>query len=111
MSWSNFSSSALTGLSAGVEIRTTYSGDIMSATPPTWSPGVVLNTGSTTFDTGSVPRFAGNGSSNAYVAWTTSSLSAFASNIQVATSTDNGVTWGLPVTLKEIFLETVAAED
>ena len=99
MSWSNFSSSALTGITSGVEIRTTFSDDILTGSPPTWSTGVVLNPASPTFDQGSVPRFARNGSNNVYVAWSSSSLSAFASNIRVVTSTDNGQTWGAPVTL------------
>ncbi len=99
MTWTNFSSSALTGIPAGVEIRSTYSDDITTGNPPTWSPGVVLNSGSSTFDTGSVPRFARNGSANVYVAWSASSLSAFTGNTFVARSTDNGVTWGPPIAL------------
>jgi Bacterial Ig-like domain (group 3) len=91
MSWSNFSTAALTGISpAGVEIRTTFSDNIMSATPPTWSAGVVLNPGSTTFDTGSIPRFAGGGSPNVYVAWQTQNLSTGNTNARVARSTNNG---------------------
>lgn len=99
MSWSNFSTAALTGINpAGVEIRTTFSDDIMSATPPTWSAGVVLNPGSTTFDTGSIPRFA-NGSPNVYVAWTTQNLSTGNTNERVARSINNGVSWNPSVKL------------
>src|SRR4029077_2354541 len=53
---------------------------------------VVLNGGSSTFDTGSIPRFA-KGSSNVYVAWATQSLTTGSSNTRVARSTDNGATW------------------
>jgi len=99
MSWSNFSTPALSGLTAGVEIRTTLSDNIMSATPPTWSAGKVLNPGSTTFDTGSMPRFAGGGSPNVYVAWATQTLTTGNTNNRVARSTDNGVTWSAPIAL------------
>jgi len=97
LSWSNFSSVALTGILGGVEIRTTYSDNITAATP-TWSAGVVLNTGSTTFDTGSIPRFAGNGSNNVHVAWATQSSTGL-SNTRVATSTNNGASWAPSVRL------------
>ena len=100
MSWSNFSTAALTGINpAGVEIRTTFSDNIMSATPPTWSAGVVLNPGSTTFDTGSIPRFAGGGSPNVYVAWQSQNLSTGNTNARVARSTNNGGTFNASVKL------------
>ena len=98
LSWSNFSSAALTGISAGVEIRTTFSDNIMAATP-TWSAGAVLNPGSATFDTGSIPRFAGGGSPNVYVAWSTQNLSTGNTNERVARSTNNGVAWSPAVKL------------
>jgi hypothetical protein len=96
LSWSNFTSS--TFIPGFVEIRTAYSDDVLAGNPPTWSPGVVVNPGSATFDTGSMPRFARN-SGNVYVAWASSSLTTGLSNLRVATSTDNGVTWRPPVTL------------
>jgi hypothetical protein len=95
MSWSNFTAASV--IPAGIEIRATYSDNIFTATPPTWSTGIVLNPGSTTGDTGSQPRFAGNGSNNVYVAWATSGSTG--TNVRVARSTDNGVTFGVPVTL------------
>jgi hypothetical protein len=98
MSWSNFSTPALTGITTGVEIRTTFSDNIMAATP-TWSAGVVLNPGSTTFDTGSIPRFAGGGSPNVYVAWSTQNLSTGNTNERVARSVNNGVSWSPSVKL------------
>ena len=54
MSWSNFTATSV--LPGGVQISTTFSDDIMTGNPPTWSAQVVLNPGSATFDTGSVPR-------------------------------------------------------
>jgi hypothetical protein len=98
MSWSNFTATSV--IPGGVEIRATLSDNIFSATPPTWSTGVVLNPGSTTFDTGSQPRFAGNGSNNVYVAWATQNRSNGNTNTRVVTSANNGVTFGAPVTLQ-----------
>lgn len=97
LSWSNFTST--TFIPGSVEIRTTFSDDVMTGTPPTWSAGVVLNPGSPTFDTGSMPRFARGGSNNVYAAWATISLSTGLSNTRVATSTNNGATWNAPVSL------------
>src|SRR5262249_1189700 len=66
MSWSNFTST--TFAAGGVEISTTFSDNITSATPPTWSARNIL--GNTSADgQASIPRFAGRGSSNVYVAW------------------------------------------
>src|SRR5882672_3207540 len=96
MSWSNFTST--TFIPGGIEISTTYSDNIMSGTP-TWSPRVILNPGSTYGDTASQPRFAGNGSDNLYVAWSSQSRVTGLANVRVATSTDNGVTFGAAVTL------------
>jgi hypothetical protein len=46
-----------------------------------------------------MPAFAGNGSNNVYVAWATSKGSTGLGNERVATSADNGVSFGPPVTL------------
>lgn len=97
MSWSNFTST--TFIPGGIEISTTYSDNIMSATPPTWSSRVIVNPGSTYGDTGSQPRFAGNGSNNVYVVWSSQSRTTGLVNERVATSADNAVTFGPPVTL------------
>jgi Carboxypeptidase regulatory-like domain/Domain of unknown function (DUF4214) len=98
LSWSNFTSAAV--IPGGVEIRTTFSDNIMSATPPTWSAGVVLNAGAADFDTASVPRFQGGGSPNVFVAWSRTSNTTVTpydgqgfNNIAVSKSTDNGATW------------------
>jgi hypothetical protein len=97
MSWSNFTATSV--IPGGVEIRTTFSDNMFSATPPAWSAGVVVNPGDTTFDTGSQPRFA-KGSNNVYVAFATQNRSTGGTNTRVATSTDNGVSFGAPVTLQ-----------
>jgi len=100
MSWSNFTASSAS-IPVGVEIRFTYSDDVMTATPPTWSSGVVLNHGSQDFDTGSEPRFAGNGSNNVYVAWSGQEQSFYFAETKVAASNDNGVSFGVPVVLDQ----------
>ncbi len=104
VSWTNFTST--TFIPSGAEIRTTFSNNAMSATPPTWSAGVVLNGGSVFSESGSIPRFAGNGSLNVYVAWNQrSSLTGTPyggwpyNNERFSRSTDNGVTWSAPITL------------
>lgn len=97
MSWSNFTPSA----PGGVEIVVTYSDDIKPATPPTWSPRVVVandvNDGQA-----SIPRFAGNGSPNAYVTWRRFP-SFYTNNVAFSRSTDNGVTWSAPVEIRSEF--------
>ncbi len=104
--WSNFTSTTVIG--GGVEIRTAISDNAMSGTPPTWSIGTVANGGSADLDTGSMVRFAGNGSANAYIAWARKSNHPAAAtpyggeacgNTMFARSTDNGATWSAPVRL------------
>jgi hypothetical protein len=90
MSWSNFTPVAL----GGVEIRTTYSDDIMSATPPTWSTSAVV--AHTVVDgQSSIPRFAGHGSPRVYLAWQRYPA-YFGRWIGFAYSDDNGASWSLP---------------
>ena len=84
ISWSNFTATT-------IEIRSAYTDSAISATPPTWSAGVVVDSGNMT---GSVPRFAGNGSPNAYIAYGVGFNTG--DNIRVAKSTDNGVSWSAP---------------
>jgi hypothetical protein len=98
MSWSNFTAASV--IPGQVEIRTTFSDNIMSGAPPTWSAGVVLNAGSGDFDTASVPRFLGGGSNNVYVAWSRTSNTTTTpydgqgfNNVGFSKSTDNGATW------------------
>lgn len=97
ISWSNFTSTTV--IPGGVQISTSFSDNIMTGTPPTWSARSVLNPGSTTFDTGSMPRFAGNGSSNVYMAWSRQSTTFLALNTTVAVSANNGASWGAPANL------------
>ena len=93
ISWSNFSD-------LSVEIHFAYSDDLMTATPPTWSKGVILNPGTLNFDTGSMPRFGGHRSNKVYVAWSSQS-SFYTAQTQVAVSNDNGLTFAPPVTLDQ----------
>ena len=104
MVWTNFTGST----PAGREIRSTYSDDIMSGSPPTWSASVVIGTGpANEYLQGAVPRFAGNGSTHVYAAWSqgnyvdnpTSSFFEFYKNVVFARSTDNGDTWSVPIRL------------
>jgi hypothetical protein len=89
ISWTNFTDSL-------TEMRAAISDDIEAAVP-TWNKGVVVS--STNLDgQGSVPRFAGSGSQNAYVVWMRSSSFAERS-IAIARSTDNGKTFGAPATI------------
>ncbi len=102
MSWTSFGSSE--------DICTTFSDDVMSGNPPTWSPRVVLNGGTLTSDQGSVPRFGPAGSGKVYVAWAEDSSSLHTAygqiaygNIAVAASIDHGATWGPPIQLTADF--------
>lgn len=104
LSWTNFSTRR--------EIRVTHSDNVMTATPPTWSPSVLISSSATSgsFDSGSMPRFAGNGSNELYVVWGRSSASIgtpysgfSATTIAFAKSTDNGDTFGAPQNLANYF--------
>jgi uncharacterized repeat protein (TIGR01451 family) len=95
VSWSNFTASS-------VEISATFSDDLRTATPPTWAVRRVIASGPTDGQ-GSIPRFAGNGSPNAYIAWTRFP-GAYTNRIAFARSTDNGVTWSAPVEVTTSFL-------
>jgi hypothetical protein len=69
MSWSNFTDRDLVpSAPGGIEISTTYSDNIMTATPPTWSARKVVGHDQEDGQA-SIPAFAGRGSTNAYVAW------------------------------------------
>ena len=101
MSWSNFTSTAFAA--GGVEISTTFSDNLATATPPTWSARAIVANGG--FDgQGSMPRFAGNGSSSVYVVWEqTASLGGVPVNrIGFSTSTNNGASWGTAMTVEGV---------
>jgi len=107
-SWSNFTSTKV--IPGGVQISTAYSDDITAGNPPVWSARSVLNSGAATFDTGSIPRFAGNSSNDVYVAWSRSSATTATSygqwpysNIGFSRSSDNGATWSPAVDLTSDF--------
>ena len=104
MSWTNFTPTA-------AEISTTYS-DNITATPPTWSARKVV--GNTPNDgQASVPRFAGHGSPNAYVAWWRS-FDDLTNQVAFARSTNNGTTWSPAVELAPtpfFFMDHVLGND
>ncbi|HEV7519382.1 MAG TPA: sialidase family protein, partial [Thermoanaerobaculia bacterium] len=98
LSWSNFTPVA----AGGVEIATTYSDNILTATPPTWTPRAIV--AATAVDgQSSIPRFAAHGSSNAYVAWRRfpfpGSFFGNGNTIGFSRSTDNGASWSAPIDL------------
>jgi hypothetical protein len=102
LSWSNFTPFS----GGGVEIATTYSDDVLTGTPPTWTTRQVV--AETSQDgQASIPRFAANGSSNAYIAWRRfpfpGVFQGFGNNVGFARSTDNGATWSAPVDLTSEF--------
>lgn len=99
MSWSNFTPIA----PGGIEIRTTYSDDILTATPPTWSTSVIV-AASVADGQASIPRFAGNGSPRTYLAWRRYT-SYFGRATGFAYSDDNGNTWSAPANTSAPFLE------
>jgi hypothetical protein len=92
LSWSNFTPFA----PGGVEIRTTYSDNILTGNPPTWTTGQIVSAIAEDGQS-SIPRFAGNGT-NAYVAWRRFPDFYFQS-IAFARSLDNGATWQTPLEL------------
>lgn len=99
LSWTDFTAT-------GTEMSTTYSDDVLTGKPPTWSARARVS--ATAADgQGSVPRLAGNGSSNAYVSWTRfprpGTLHGLGDQIAFARSTDNGATWSTPITLSSEF--------
>src|SRR6267142_2869352 len=99
LSWSNFTSTAFAA--GGVEISTTFSDNLMSATPPSWSTRQIL--GATAADgQASIPGFAGNGSPNAYVAWRRFP-GGNNQNVGFSRSINNGASWSAPINLTTNF--------
>jgi len=90
VSWSNFTPFSL----SGVEISATFSDNILSDAP-TWSARSIVAAAAADGQS-SIPRFAGNGSPNVYMAWRRFP-GPVTSNIGLARSTDNGATWSSPV--------------
>ena len=101
MSWSNFTSTTFNV--GGVEVCSTYSDDVMTGNPPTWSKRTILNNRTDGFGTGSVPRFGPKGTQDVYVAYSISTAPDYVTrNVQVVASHDGGVTWGAPVNTSSI---------
>ena len=97
LSWSNFTSvPARSCRQDQAEVGVTYSDDVMTGNPPTWSKRTVVNRLADGFSTGSVPRFGPRGTQDVFVAYSLST-DDFSRNVQVAASHDGGVTWGAPV--------------
>ena len=98
MTWTNFTDTSVAP--GGTQILSTYSDDLLSATPPTFSPANIISATSRE-GTGSIPRF-GPEKNQAYVAWrrlpggTTNSI-AFAK------TDDGGKTWSAPVEISAPF--------
>lgn len=92
VSWSNFTSATFSF--SGVQLLSSYSDDIMTGNPPSWSAPVILNQLGTG-ESGSIPRFAGNGSNNVYVAATAGGSRGL--DIYVAASPNNGQDFAAPV--------------
>jgi hypothetical protein len=99
LSWTNFTPVAV----GGIEMSTTYSDNVMSGNPPTWSTRQVVSAIGPDGQS-SVPRFAGNGT-NAYVVWRRFP-SFYTNTIAFARSTDNGATWKPAVDLTPEFFTT-----
>jgi len=101
ISWSNFTPAA----PGGVEIRTSFTDNAKSASPPTWSTGAIV---AATPDDGqaSCPRFAA-GNNNAYVAWRRfpfpGTFGGLGNQIGFARSLNNGVTWQAPLNTSNEF--------
>ena len=102
MTWSNFTPVA----AGGVEISSTYSDNILTATPPTWSTRKVIAAAAQDGQS-SQPRFAGNGSNNAYAVWRRfpfpGTFGGNGNTIGFVKSIDNGATWSAPVDLSAEF--------
>ena len=98
MTWTNFTDTSVAP--GGTQILSTYSDDLLSATPPTFSPAAIISA-TAREGTGSVPRF-GPEKNRAYVTWRR--LPGGATNsIAFARSDDNGKTWGAPVEISAPF--------
>ena len=98
MTWTNFTDASVAP--GGTQIVSTYSDDILSATPPTFSTANVISA-TIREGTGSIPRF-GPEKNQAYVVWRR--LPGGATNSIAFAKTDNGgKTWSDPVEISAPF--------
>ena len=97
MTWTNFTDFSVAP--GGVQMLSTYSDDILSATPPTWAKATIF---SATEPDGqaSYPRF-GPEKNRAYVVW--DRFSGLDTSIAFARSDDDGRTWSSPVEISAPF--------
>jgi len=102
LSWTNFTPAA----PGGVEIATTYSDNVLTGNPPTWSPRAVVSAVASDGQS-SIPRFAGILSNNAYTTWRRfpfpGTLFGYGNTIAFSRSTDNGAHWSAPIELGSEF--------
>jgi hypothetical protein len=97
LAWANFTPVAR----GGVEISATYTDNILSASP-NFSPRRVIASRPPDGQ-GAAIQFAGNGSPNVYLAWSTFP-SFYGNSLGYARSTDNGATWSAPADVVPDFL-------
>ena len=92
--WSTFTT-------GGEQLSVAYSDDAGGTGTPTWSKQIVVGGALGEFDQSAIARFAGNGSGNAYAAWSIRVVDTDPTGYQVAVgfarSTDNGTTWQPPI--------------
>jgi len=100
IAWSNFTT-------GGEQLSVAYSDDVMTADVPTWSSQIVVGGDLDEFDQSAIARFAGNGSSNVYAAWSIRQVDTDPTGLQVAVgfarSLDNGATWQPPIVISAPF--------
>ena len=98
MTWTNFTDTSVAP--GGTQILSTYSDDILSATPPTFSKANIISA-TAREGTGSIPRF-GPEKNQAYVVWRR--LPGGPTNsIAFAKTDDGGKTWSAPVEISAPF--------
>jgi len=92
MGWSNFTTIANSGGSP--QNMVTYSDDVATGNPPTWSTGVIVGHRGQSL----LPRFAA-GSNDVHLVWSDRGLAFPMRQVSYARSRDNGVTWEAPRSL------------
>ena len=98
MTWTNFTDTSIAP--GGTQILSTYSDDVLSATPPTFTPANVISS-TIREGTGSIPRF-GPQKNEAYVVWRRLP-GGVTNSIAFAKTDDGGKTWSAPVEISAPF--------